>query len=43
MRAAVMEGVKNPLIVTDVKEPSLQPGGAILHVEANGVRCFQRV
>jgi len=37
MRAAVMEGVRKPLIVREVPEPKLSPQGAIVRVEANGI------
>jgi D-arabinose 1-dehydrogenase-like Zn-dependent alcohol dehydrogenase len=37
MRAAVMEGVRQPLKVQDVKDPELFPNGAIIRVEANGI------
>lgn len=37
MRAAVMEGIRQPLVVKDVKDPELFPNGAIVRVEANGI------
>jgi D-arabinose 1-dehydrogenase-like Zn-dependent alcohol dehydrogenase len=37
MKAAVMEGVRKPLVVQTVPDPSLPPSGAVIRVEANGV------
>ena len=37
MRAATMLGVREPLTVMDLPDPSLEPDGAIVRVEANGV------
>jgi D-arabinose 1-dehydrogenase-like Zn-dependent alcohol dehydrogenase len=37
MKAAVMEGIRKPLVVRDVPEPQLQPHGAMIRVEANGI------
>jgi D-arabinose 1-dehydrogenase-like Zn-dependent alcohol dehydrogenase len=37
MKAAVMDGIRQPLVVRDVEEPQLAPGGAIVRVEANGI------
>jgi D-arabinose 1-dehydrogenase-like Zn-dependent alcohol dehydrogenase len=37
MRAAVMEGLRRPLVVKDVPDPTLDPNGVILRVEANGI------
>ena len=37
MRAAVMEGVREPLVVRDMPDPECAPHGAIVRVEANGV------
>ena len=37
MRAATMQGVREPLVVMDLPDPSLEPHGAIVRVEANGV------
>jgi D-arabinose 1-dehydrogenase-like Zn-dependent alcohol dehydrogenase len=37
MRAAVMHGYQQPLVVENVADPKLQPSGAIVRVEANGI------
>jgi D-arabinose 1-dehydrogenase-like Zn-dependent alcohol dehydrogenase len=37
MRAAVMEGTRKPLVVQDVPDPQVFPGGAVVRVEANGI------
>ncbi len=37
MRAAVMEGIRQPLKVQEVKDPQLFANGAIVRVEANGI------
>ncbi len=37
MRAAVMEGVRQPLVVRDLPDPECAVHGAIVRVEANGV------
>ena len=37
MRAAVMEAVREPLVVQDVPDPACPPDGAVVRVEANGV------
>ena len=37
MRAATMQGVREPLVVMDLPDPDLEPHGAIVRVEANGV------
>ena len=37
MRAAVMEGVRKPLVVQDVPDPECPRHGAVVRVEANGV------
>lgn len=37
MRAAVMEALREPLVVRDVPDPTLDPNGVILRVEANGI------
>jgi D-arabinose 1-dehydrogenase-like Zn-dependent alcohol dehydrogenase len=37
MRAAVMEGIRKPLVVRDVPDPSPAPNGAVVRVEANGI------
>jgi alcohol dehydrogenase len=37
MKAAVMEGVRKPLSVQTMPDPSPQPAGAVIRVEANGV------
>ena len=37
MRAATMHGVREPLTVTELPDPTLEPHGAIVRVEANGV------
>ena len=37
MRAAVMEGVRKPLVVREMPDPEIKPHGAMVRVEANGV------
>jgi D-arabinose 1-dehydrogenase-like Zn-dependent alcohol dehydrogenase len=37
MRAAVMEALRQPLVVKDVPDPQCPPNGAIIRVEAEGV------
>jgi D-arabinose 1-dehydrogenase-like Zn-dependent alcohol dehydrogenase len=37
MRAAVMEGIRQPLVVRDVPDPAPPPHGVVLRVEANGI------
>jgi D-arabinose 1-dehydrogenase-like Zn-dependent alcohol dehydrogenase len=37
MRAAVMEALKQPLVVKDMPDPTLAPDGVVLRVEANGI------
>ncbi len=37
MRAAVMEGVRKPLVVQNVSDPKPAPTGAVVRVEANGI------
>lgn len=37
MRAAVMEGVREPLVVRELPEPDCAPHGAVVRVEANGI------
>ena len=37
MRAATMHGVREPLTVTELPDPTLEAHGAIVRVEANGV------
>ncbi len=37
MKAAVMDGVRQPLSVRDVPEPTVPPHGAMVRVEANGI------
>jgi D-arabinose 1-dehydrogenase-like Zn-dependent alcohol dehydrogenase len=37
MKAAVMEGVRQPLVVREVDDPTPAPNGVVLRVEANGV------
>src|SRR5262249_2821976 len=37
MRAAVMEGVRQPLVVREVDDPTPAPNGVVLRVEANGI------
>ena len=37
MRAAVLEAYGEPLVLRDVPDPTLTPGGAIVKVEANGI------
>jgi D-arabinose 1-dehydrogenase-like Zn-dependent alcohol dehydrogenase len=37
MRAAVFEGIRQPLVVRDMPDPTLLPDGAIIRVEANGI------
>lgn len=37
MRAAVMEGLRKPLVVREMPDPPLPPNGAMVRVEANGI------
>lgn len=37
MRAAVMEGVRKPLLVRELPDPTIAPHGALIRVEANGI------
>ena len=37
MRAATMEGVKQPLVIRNLPDPKITPKGAIVRVEANGI------
>lgn len=37
MRAAVMEGIRQPLVVRDMPDPTPQASGAVVRVEANGI------
>jgi D-arabinose 1-dehydrogenase-like Zn-dependent alcohol dehydrogenase len=37
MRAAVLEGIRKPLVVRDVPDPTPPPHGALIRVEANGI------
>ena len=37
MRAAVMEGIRQPLVVRDLPDPACTPQGAVVRVEANGI------
>jgi D-arabinose 1-dehydrogenase-like Zn-dependent alcohol dehydrogenase len=37
MRAAVMEGVRQPLVVRELPDPKIEAHGALVRVEANGV------
>ncbi|MBI3786237.1 MAG: zinc-dependent alcohol dehydrogenase family protein [Deltaproteobacteria bacterium] len=37
MKAAVMEAVRQPLVVRDVAQPTVAPHGALIRVAANGV------
>ena len=37
MRAAVMEGVKQPIVVRELPDPRIEPHGALVRVEENGV------
>jgi alcohol dehydrogenase len=37
MKAAVMEGIREPLVVRDVPDPTLPANGVVLRVEANGI------
>ena len=37
MKAAVMEAIREPLVVRDVPDPSPQSHGAVVRVEANGI------
>jgi D-arabinose 1-dehydrogenase-like Zn-dependent alcohol dehydrogenase len=37
MKAAVMEGIRQPLVVRDVPDPTPPPNGVVLRVEANGI------
>ncbi len=37
MRAAVFEGVRKPLVVREMPDPTVAPDGVVLRVEANGI------
>ena len=37
MRAAVFEGVRKPLVVREMPDPTPAPDGALIRVEANGI------
>lgn len=37
MKAAVMEGIRKPFVVQTMPDPTPQPGGAVIRVEANGI------
>ena len=37
MRAAVMDGVREPLVVREVPDPECAADGAVIRVEANGI------
>jgi D-arabinose 1-dehydrogenase-like Zn-dependent alcohol dehydrogenase len=37
MKAAVMEGIRQPLVVREVPDPSLPANGVVVRVEANGI------
>lgn len=37
MKAAVMEGFREPLVVREVSDPTPEPHGALIRVEANGI------
>jgi len=37
MKAAVMEGVRQPLVVREVDDPKAPEGGVVVRVEANGI------
>ncbi|HUE30466.1 MAG TPA: alcohol dehydrogenase catalytic domain-containing protein, partial [Verrucomicrobiae bacterium] len=37
MRAAVMEGLRQPLVVRDVPDPTPPEHGVVVRVEANGI------
>jgi alcohol dehydrogenase len=37
MRAAVMEGVRKPLVVREMPDPTPAPNGVVIRVEANGI------
>ena len=37
MRAAVMEGIRQPLVVKDMPDPTPPPHGVVVRVEANGI------
>jgi alcohol dehydrogenase len=37
MRAAVFEGVRKPLVVREMPDPTVAPDGVIVRVEANGI------
>ena len=37
MRAAVFEGVRKPLVVREMPDPTAAPDGAVIRVEANGI------
>jgi len=37
MRAAVFEGVRKPLVVREMPDPTVAPDGVVVRVEANGI------
>jgi D-arabinose 1-dehydrogenase-like Zn-dependent alcohol dehydrogenase len=37
MRAAAMEGIRQPIVVRNLPDPKVEPKGAIVRVEANGI------
>ncbi len=37
MKAAVMEDIRKPLVVREMPDPKIFPGGAVVRVEANGI------
>ena len=37
MRAAVFEGVRQPLVVREMPDPTVAPDGVVIRVEANGI------
>jgi len=37
MKAAVMEDIRRPLVVREMPDPKIFPGGAVVRVEANGI------
>src|SRR5205085_4150638 len=37
MKAAVMEGIRQPLVVREVPDPKPPEGGVVVRVEANGI------
>ena len=37
MRAAVFEGVRQPLVVREMPDPTVAPDGVVMRVEANGI------